>query len=157
MTTPSPAGRGPVPAGDVTADVALLEVLLAAAHAAVYGYGVLGARLDDDLRRSALRAYDAVRARRDLLAAHLRERGATPRPALPAYDVEVDRPPEALALAVRLEEGLGVRWRDLVTGTDDLGLRRLGIAGLQETAVRAAEWRVRAGVTPVTVALPGTQ
>jgi hypothetical protein len=75
---------------------------------------------------------------------------------LPSYDVAVADAPAALQLAVRLEAGLSVRWRDLVAGTDDQALRRLAVAGLQETAVRAAQWRRRAGVTPATVALPGT-
>ena len=136
-------------------DVALLEALLEATHAAVYGYGVLGARLDEQTRRTAVQAFDAHRARRDVLSARLRERGATPAPALPAYDVEVADPAAALALAVRLEEGMGVRWRDLVAGTDDPALRRLGLAGLQETAVRAVTWRSLAGTAPLTVALPG--
>ena len=155
--TPSPTPDTAADAGgDLAADVRLLEVLLAAAHAAAYGYGVLGARLDPPTRPTALRAFDAARARRDALAARLRERGATP--ALPpaAYDVEVDTRQEALALAVRLEEGLAVRWRDLVTGTDDLALRRLGVEGLQEAAVRAAVWRQLAGSPAPTVALPGT-
>ena len=137
-------------------DVDLLAELLEAAHAAVYGYGVLGARLDDPTRRTALAAYDVHRARRDALAAQLRARGAEPQPSLPAYDVAVADPTEALALAVQLEEGMGVRWRDLVGGTDDLEPRRLGLSGLQETAVRAATWRRRNGSGPVTVALPGT-
>jgi hypothetical protein len=63
---------------------------------------------------------------------------------------------EALALAVRLEEGLALRWRDLVGGTDERPLRELAVAGLQECAVRAAQWRRRAGSAPSTVALPGT-
>jgi hypothetical protein len=137
-------------------DVDLLAELLEAAHAVVYGYGVLGARLDDPTRKVALAAYDVHRARRDALAAQLRARGAEPQPSLPAYDVAVADPIEALALAVQLEEGMGVRWRDLVGGTDDVELRRLGLSGLQETAVRAATWRQRTGSGPVTVALPGT-
>lgn len=143
-------------ADDVAAELVLLEALLAATHAAVYAYGLLGARLDDPARAAARRAYDAHRARRDALAAVLRARGATPVPAQPGYDVEVAGPQEALALAVRLEQGLAVRWRDLVAGTDDLTLRRLGLDGLQETALRAAEWRLLAGTGPVTVAFPGT-
>ena len=154
--SPSSSARARTSADDVLADVRLLEALLAAVHAAVHGYGVLGARLDETARATALRAHDAARARRDALAARLRERGATPAPALPAYDVEVDTPQEALALAVRLEEGLAVRWRDLVAGTDDLALRRLGVEGLQEAAVRAAVWRELSGAEQVTVALPGT-
>ena len=134
----------------------LLAELLEAEHATVYGYGVLGARLDDATRRVALAAYDVHRARRDALAAQLRARGTEPQPSLPAYDVAVADATEALALAVRLEEGMALRWRDLVGGTDDVELRRLALSGLQETAVRAATWRERTGSGPVTVALPGT-
>lgn len=139
-----------------SSDLPLLTALLEASHAMVYAYGVLGARLDDARRRTAGQAVDATRSRRDSLAARLRERGATPPPARPAYDVEVGNAAAALVLAVRLEEGMAVRWRDLVAGTDDPALRRLALAGLQETAVRAATWRELAGVAPVTVALPGT-
>lgn len=136
--------------------VPLLATLLEAEHAAVYGYGVLGARLDDSDRRGALAAFDSHRARRDQLIALLSDRGATPQAPLPAYDVTARSMPQALALAVRLEEGLSVRWRDLVAGTDDPALRGLAVTGLRETAVRAAQWRLLAGITPATVALPGT-
>jgi hypothetical protein len=142
--------RAPVSELDLLAD------LLAAEHAAVYGYGVLGARLDDAARRVALAASDLHRARRDGLAAQLRSRGAEPVPGLPAYDVAVSDAAEAVDLAVRLEEGMALRWRDLVGGTDDVDLRRLALSGLQEAAVRAATWRALAGTGPVTVALPGT-
>lgn len=133
----------------------LLTTLLAAEHAAVYGYGVLGARLADGPLALARSAYDSHRARRDQLGARLLERGGDPEPPPPAYDVSVAGEDEALALAVRLEDGLAVRWRDLVAGTDDRQLRSLGLAGLRECAVRAAQWRKASGVVPATVALPG--
>ena len=136
--------------------VPLLSELLEAEHAAVYGYGVLGARLAPTPRELALLAFDSHRARRDQLAAALRQRGAEPDRAPAAYDVSVASTPEALALAVRLEEGLAVRWRDLVGGTDERALRELALAGLRESALRAAQWRQQAGVAPATVALPGT-
>ncbi len=134
----------------------LLVALLEAEHAAVYAYGVLGGRLDEDPRRGARAAFDNHRARRDQLAALLRAGGAAAPVALPSYDVTVATPQQAYGLAVRLEEGLALRWRDLVVGTDDAMLRALAVAGLQETAVRAAQWRLLAGRSPVTVALPGT-
>ena len=136
-------------------EVDLLAELLEAAHAAVYGYGVLGARLDDATRRVALAAYDVHRARRDALAAQLRARGTEPEPSRPAYDVTVADAAAARALAVRLEEGMALRWRDLVGGTDDVELRRLALSGLQETAVRAATWRELSGAGPGAGALPG--
>ncbi|MCW2776460.1 MAG: uncharacterized protein JWN17_185 [Frankiales bacterium] len=137
-------------------DVRLLTDLLRAEHVAVYGYGTLGGRLDAQTRPAALTAFDAHRARRDTLAARLRDRRVVPPVALAAYDVAVASQDDALALAVRLEEGLGQRWLALVGGTRDRDLRTLGVAGLQETAVRAAGWRRRQGRTPPTVALPGS-
>jgi len=71
------------------------------------------------------------------------------------YDVAVDGPRTALTLAVRLEEGMALRWSDLVGGTDDRDLRALGVAGLTEAAVQAARWRRALGDRPGTVALPG--
>ena len=136
-------------------EVQLLQALLAAEHAVVYGYGVLGARLDDALRPTARQVSDGHRARRDALTALLLDRGAPAPPALMAYDVTVAHQSEALALAVRLEEGLAVLWRDLVGGAPELKLRLLGAAGLSEVAVRAARWRLLLGRRPATVALPG--
>ena len=145
---------GPTPTGPAV-EAALLQSLLAAEHAVIYGYGVLGARLDDVLRPMARQVSDGHRARRDALAALLLDRGAAAPPALMAYDVIVDRQSDALALAVRLEEGMAVRWRDLVGGAVDRKLRLLGAAGLSEVAVRAARWRLLLGRRPATVALPG--
>lgn len=137
-------------------DVELLQTALSAEHAAVYGYGVLGARLDRSDRSAALTAFDSHRGRRDQLAARVGERGALPVVAAAGYDVTVADAAAALLLAARLEDGMGLRWRDLLGGTDDPALRALGLAGLTETAVRAAGWKLLAGATPVTVALPGT-
>jgi hypothetical protein len=136
-------------------EVELLTATVVAEHAAVYGYGVLGARLDDVARASARTAHDSHRARRDRASAALRDRSAEVPATAAAYDVAVSTRAEALLLAVRLEEGTAQRWRDLLAGTEDVELRRLALAGLQETAVRAAQWRVLAGVVPSTVALPG--
>lgn len=133
-----------------------LLALVEAEHAAIYAYGVLGARLGDTDRRTALTAYDSHRARRDQVIAALQASGRTAPAPLPAYDVAVATQASALALAVRIEVGLSLRWRDLISDTDERSLRQLAVAGLQETAVRAAQWRKRAGIVPVTVALPGT-
>ncbi|MBC7375380.1 MAG: ferritin-like domain-containing protein [Frankiales bacterium] len=140
----------------MTDERSLLTALLEAAHATVYGYGVLGARLDGAPRSAALLAFDSHRARRDQLAARLRERGVSPATTEPAYDVAVADETAAYALAIRLEEGMSQRWRDLVGGTDDPALRALAVAGLTETAVRATQWRLLAGTRPATVALPGS-
>lgn len=137
-------------------ELRLLVAVLEAQHAALYGYGVLGARLDDATRPAAQAAADAHRSARDRLVGLLQVDEVEPPAPLPAYDVVVAGPSDALALAVRLEQGLSVRWRDLVAGTDDVSLRRLAVDGLTETAVRAASWRRLLGERPPTVALPGT-
>ena len=133
----------------------LLAELLEAEHAVLYGYGVLGARLADAALAAAQAAASAHRAWRDRLTAELHDRGAEPPAAAVAYDVSAAGRPVARALAVQLESGLSVLFRDLVGGTDDVRLRRLGVDGLTETAVRAASWRREAGLVPVTTALPG--
>ena len=78
----------------------------------------------------------------------LRDRGAPVPASLPAYDVAVRTADEAQALAVRVEEGLALRWRDLVGGTDDAAVRRAAVSGLTECAVRAARWRRTLGQPP---------
>lgn len=132
----------------------LLAAVLSDEHAAIYAYGVLGARLDEPTRAVALADFDAHRVRRDDLVTRLRAAGRMPEGPRPAYDVSVARRIDALALALRVEESLAVRWRDLVAGTSDAALRRLGVSGLTDSALRATQWRRRAGMLP-TVALPG--
>ena len=132
----------------------LLTELLAAAHQAGYAYGVLGARLPDSTRSLALQALRAHRADRDGLEVLLRARSLPVAGPAVAYAVTVGNPTEAVALAVRVEQEVGVLWRDLVAITDDAALRTLGTAGLTACAVRAVPWR-RLAKLPLTVALPG--
>ena len=130
----------------------ILTGLLEAEHAAVYAYGVLGARLDLATRREALAAFDAHRAARDELEGLLRDRGLDVPAAAPAYDVSAAGRPQALALAARVEDDLAGRWCDLVA---DAGLRARAVQGLRDSAVRATRWRRLAGPRPWTTALPG--
>ncbi|NUR64772.1 MAG: DUF4439 domain-containing protein, partial [Streptomyces sp.] len=62
-----------------------LQAALAAEHAAVYGYGVVGGRIREERRSEARAAYDAHRARRDALAREVRDLGAEPVAASAAY------------------------------------------------------------------------
>ena len=136
--------------------IEVLKALLAAEYAAIAGYSTLGARLDIAARRLALAAFDAHRAARDLIAARLRAAGVELPAPLPAYDIPVSNRTEAVALAVRLEEGLAVRWRDLVGATRERSLRELAVQQLGACAIRAAEWRRLSGSRTPTVAFPGT-
>jgi hypothetical protein len=138
----------------VTADQVLAE-LLAAEHQAIWGYGVIGAHLDEHRRVAALAAYDAHRLLRDSLLVRLQAGGlATPGPAL-AYTMPVTTPGSAVRQAISLEDGLCVLWRDLVASTDSTDVRSLAVRALSGAAVRATRWRRSGGIQPLTVPLPG--
>lgn len=133
---------------------ALLTVLLEAVHAAIYGYGLLGARLPKAYRQAARDADDVLRADRDIVAELLREAGQPVPGPLPAYDLALTGELAGQRLATGLEEGLALRWGDVLAGTDDPGLRTVAADAMQRSAVRAAQWRTLLGLTP-TVAFPG--
>ena len=61
-----------------------LQAALAGEHACVYGYGLVGAHAGTREESAARAAYDAHRARRDLVTDQVRARGADPVAALPS-------------------------------------------------------------------------
>ncbi|MFC7880289.1 DUF4439 domain-containing protein [Streptomyces sp. NPDC057376] len=119
-----------------------LQAALAAEHAAVYGYGVVGGRVGEERRTEARAAYDAHRARRDALAREVRDLGAKPVAAAAGYALPFEVPDAASAvrLAAELEERVAGVYSDLVRAAG--GDRRAAAAGaLREAAVRAVRWR----------------
>jgi hypothetical protein len=123
-----------------------LQAALAAEHATVYGYGVVGAVLRGQSRDYASTALDAHMQLRDRLIAIIASLNATPVAAQPAYRLPTpvtDRP-SARELAAHLEEGdAGALW-DVVASSESGGhLRSLAIGWLSDTAVRAAHWGAR--------------
>lgn len=124
------------------AELAALQKALAAEHAAVYGYGVVGGRVGEDRRGEARTAYDAHRARRDTLTRQVRDLGGTPEPSAAGYTLPfpVTDPASAVRLAVELEDRVAGVYSDLVRAS--AGERRGTAAGaLREAAVRAVRWR----------------
>ncbi|MFI2368691.1 DUF4439 domain-containing protein [Streptomyces sp. NPDC018833] len=119
-----------------------VQAALAAEHAAVYGYGVVGGRIDDDRAREAAAAHAAHRARRDALTRTARDLGAEPVVAEAAYALPFDVPDSAAAvrLAVELEERVAGVCSDLVRAVEG-PLRQEAAAALREAAVRAVRWR----------------
>ncbi|WP_333775152.1 ferritin-like domain-containing protein [Streptomyces sp. IBSBF 3136] len=118
-----------------------LQSALAAEHAAVYGYGVVGGRIGGRRRAEARAAYDAHRARRDALVREVRDLGGEPVAASAAYALPFQVPDAATAvrLAARLEERVAGVYSDLVRAAT--GERRGTAAGaLREAAVRAVRW-----------------
>ncbi|MFH9403383.1 ferritin-like domain-containing protein [Streptomyces sp. NPDC017638] len=123
------------------AEVTALQAALAAEHAAVYGYGVVGGRIGERRRSEARAAYDAHRARRDALVRAVRDLGAVPVAASAAYALPfpVADGTAAVRLAARLEQGVAGVYADLVRAAT--GARRAEAAGaLREAAVRAVRW-----------------
>ncbi|MBQ0830921.1 ferritin-like domain-containing protein [Streptomyces tagetis] len=119
-----------------------LQAALAAEHAAVYGYGVVGGRIGEGRRAEARAAYDAHRARRDALAREVRDLGARPVAAAAGYALPfpVRDAAGAVRLAAELEDRVAGVYSDLVRAAD--GARRATAAGaLREAAVRAVRWR----------------
>ncbi|MEV8454253.1 ferritin-like domain-containing protein [Streptomyces sp. NPDC052095] len=118
------------------------QAALAAEHAAVYGYGVVGGRVAGDRRAEAAAAYHAHRARRDALVRTVRGLGGEPEAARAAYALPftVPDPAAAVRLAAVLEDRVAGVYSDLVRAAEG-PLRREAADALREAAVRAVRWR----------------
>jgi hypothetical protein len=150
--SPSGSSRSPT-----TAEDAALQDALAAAHTAIWGYGVVGAALPVAARAPVAAAEQAHRDRRDQLTALLTSRAVDPVPAEAAYTLPfpVLSPTDAAALAVTLEEGTASAWAWVLDQATERSTRELGVTALTEAEVRAVGWRAAARRTPVTSAFPG--
>ncbi|MFH8451797.1 ferritin-like domain-containing protein [Streptomyces fungicidicus] len=127
-----------------------LQAALAAEHAAVYGYGVVGGRIGSDRRTEARTAYDAHRARRDALVRAVKDVGGEPVAAAAGYALPFQVPDAAAAvrLAAELEDRVAGVYGDLVrAGTGER--RREAADAMREAAVRSVRWSGRS------VAFPG--
>jgi len=143
-------------AGTVTA----LQSALAAEHAAVYGYGVVGAYLTGSQEGTATTDWVAHQVARDRLEAMLRSAGASqPAAAAVAYQLPmpVRNAGEAVALAVVLEDRVATAYLGLVA-LRNTAIREYGAQQVQASALRAAAWRGSTvafpGLTPAALATP---
>jgi len=134
-----------------------LQEALAAAHTAVWGYGVVGAALPVASRAAVTVGEQGHRDLRDQLAALLTARGADPVDAEPGYELPfpVLSAVDAAALAVTLEEGASSSWTWVLDQATERSTRELAVAALTGAEQRAVGWRSAAGRTPVTSAFPG--
>ena len=132
--------------------IAALQGALAAEHAAVYGYGVVGAMLAGPGQADARADWLAHQVARDTLEAMLTRLGATPVAASPAYRLPfaVTGTASAQRLAATLEEGVTRAYLGLVA-VNNPALRTLGARAMQTSANRATAW------SGITVAFPGLQ
>ncbi len=127
-----------------------LQAALAAEHAAVYGYGIVGAMLSGTEQAAALTDWKLHQEARDTLEAMIVKLGGTPVAAGVAYRLPfaVLDAQSARRLAVTLEDGVTQAYLGLVAVTDQR-LRIFGALAMQPPANRAAAWRGS------TVAFPG--
>src|SRR5215204_3063378 len=148
------SGTGALDEG--TENAALGEAL-AAEHAAVWGYGVVGAAVSEDAREVVVASEAVNRDVRDRVTALLSDRNAEVADAKGAYTLpfpvlsEVD----AAALAVVLEDGVADAWVRVLDQAAERSTRELAVGVLTAAEVRAVGWRGAAGQAPVTSALPG--
>ncbi len=118
-----------------------VQATLAAEHAAVAVYAVLGGRVsatrDPEATTLIRTGYDLHQQRRDLLRGRLAQQGQTPVAAAPAYDVPA-RTRDArrlLQVAVTTEERCAEVYAQQVAGTSGED-RRWAVEALRDAAVR---------------------
>jgi Domain of unknown function (DUF4439) len=138
-------------AGSAPGTIRALQAALTAEHAAIYGYGVVGAYLTGSAQATAATTgWLAHQVARDHLEAVLRSLGAQPAAAAVAYQLPapVHNTSEAVALAIVLEERIATAYLGLVALSNE-SIRDYGARQVQASALRAAAWRGG------TVAFPG--
>lgn len=140
--TPDLRDGGDASGPETSRTLTAARAALAAEHAAVYGYGVLGGRITGRRRTEAEAAYDAHRARRDTLVRTVRDLGGAPVAAEAAYALPFAVPDAAAAerLAAVLEDRVAGVYSDLVRAARG-PLRQEAADALREAAVRAVRWR----------------
>ncbi|OIV35383.1 hypothetical protein BIV57_21895 [Mangrovactinospora gilvigrisea] len=126
------------------------QAALAAEHAAVYGYGVVGGQLTGEKKAQARAALAAHRARRDQLVRTVQGLKAKPAAAAAAYRLPfaVTDQASAVRLAARLETRVADVYGDLIVASGG-ALRASAAAALREAALRAVQW------TGTSTAFPG--
>ncbi|MQS12299.1 ferritin-like domain-containing protein [Streptomyces kaniharaensis] len=146
--SPTASATGPALGNEA---LTALQGALSAEHAAIYGYGVVGAKLPEDQQRADARtAYAAHQARRDAWQRLLAGSGATPVAAAGGYQLPfpITDAAGAARLAAHIETRLTTVYADVVAAVP--GPQRATAAdALREAALRAHRW----GAAPT--AFPG--
>jgi hypothetical protein len=147
----------------VSAVIDAWQAALAAEHAAVAGYDVLGPHLDPVQVGLARTDQQTHRDLRDATSTALTAAGQTPVPAEPSYPLPfaVTDTVTAERFALDLESACAAAWRYLIAvspstaGLPTAGLRGDAQSALTGSAVRAMRWRRLLDPARPTVAFPG--
>lgn len=124
----------------------LLNAVLRVEHAAIYHYGVVGARLGSSARAQALAFYDEHRAHRDVLHAAVLAAGGTPDVGELSYAPPAPLGPGSAGVLLAVEEALAAAYHDAITMVFGAAERRLLAEGFVDEARHAALWRF--GMSP---------
>jgi hypothetical protein len=130
----------------VTAELDALQTTLAAEHAAVYVYGLIGSRTSEaaepELYTALRSAYEAHLGRRDSLISRVAALGGSPSPAAAAYTAPagLDSPEGRYQAALALEKGCAATYAALVGATSG-ATRAEAIGLLNDAAVRELSFR----------------
>ncbi|MFD7156955.1 ferritin-like domain-containing protein [Kribbella sp. NPDC059898] len=132
-------------------EVDALQAALAGEHAAVYGVGVAGGKLNGARFRAATDLFGAHRDNRDHLSALIVAAGQTPVAAQPAYQLPqpVTNAATATALILYVERRIAAVYGDLVEAAEQAPVRLFAIDALQTAAGNQLAW----GGAPI--AFPG--
>lgn len=173
MTSPSsaalPSGTSysaaapPPPSGAVVSGaVAALQRVLAAEHAAVYAYSVIGVHLAEQSQVERARALqERHRSVRDQVSAQIAARNATPQPAAASYtpDRPVTDPTSAQRWALSIELDCAAGYREQLSASasdaDPTAERAAALVGLTDSAKNAFYWRSLLTPASPTTAFPG--
>lgn len=126
--------------------VEALQAALAGEHAALYCYGVIGARTSISAHPGQyavmVAAFERHRRRRDQLTAMILAHAAEPVAAEVAYQVPgpLDTPPELNNAALQVERRIARTFGQLVESTAGAE-RRWALVALDDAAVRQVEFR----------------
>ncbi|KDN19059.1 ferritin-like domain-containing protein [Amycolatopsis rifamycinica] len=134
-----------------------LQVALAAEHAAVWVYGLVGAFLPGDFGDAEKSGAAEHALRRDFLQTTLSAAGATPVAPEAAYVPKkpVTDAKSASQVVATAEADCASAWLAVIDHTDDAGLRTTALHALVAASRRGTPWRSEAGEKPVAIAMPG--
>lgn len=127
-------------AEDDLSDADALQNVLRAEHAAVYGYGFIGAHREDEARERSHDYLDAHRTKRDTLHSALVRLNVSPAASKAAYALPDSTDRDTLdEFAARLEERTARGYLRLAAASDT-ALRDLAARALQEATIRGLRW-----------------